>query len=151
MSRRNLRVRVSSVPVSFGEAIATRRQELGWTAKRVATAAGVSTKILGQYESGTALPNVERAARIASALRMSLDAAMGLEEPRPFSVAVDGKLYISVSAARAAQTEASGGAVHGARPDAMSEGSEASPPPPEGRRRLRRRSGEEQDEPTAPD
>lgn len=93
MSRRNLPTWLSSASVPFAEAISARRIELGWTKARVAKKAGVSPKILGQYEAGTALPNIERAAAIAAALRISLDAACGLAAARPFSVHVDGVRY----------------------------------------------------------
>lgn len=100
MSRRNLHAWVSSGSMPFGDAITARRNELGWTRTRVAKAVDVSARMLADYEKGIAQPSLAKAVAIATTLRMSLDVACGLQDARPFSVAVDGVLYAPVSGQR---------------------------------------------------
>ena len=65
---------MSTLAVVFGKRIARERKALGWSCAALARKAGVSGKNLSGYERGVNEPGVFRAAALAAALGVSLDA-----------------------------------------------------------------------------
>ena len=58
---------------SFGELVAARRVQIGWTQQQLAGRAGVAVSTLSAIESGGQKPRIDAAARIATALGMHFD------------------------------------------------------------------------------
>ena len=59
-----------------GEQIRARRQELGWTQRKLAQKAGISTGFLSDLENGKRSVGAENLLEIASALGVSMDLLM---------------------------------------------------------------------------
>ena len=63
------------------EVMRTKRQALGLTQAQLAEAAGVGRRQIRRYEAGDAQPPLLVAARIARALRITLDELAGFPTP----------------------------------------------------------------------
>lgn len=66
---------------SVGERIKLIRQQWGFTQEEVAREAGISRIALGNYERGERTPPIDIFARIANALRVSMDDLYGFNKP----------------------------------------------------------------------
>ena len=60
-----------------GNIIITLRKEKGWSQGDLAKQSGVSREMIGKYERGEAVPSIEAAKKIASALGVTLDYLAG--------------------------------------------------------------------------
>lgn len=66
--------------IGLGDKIALLRKERGLSREELALQVGTSAPIIGRYERGEITPSVEVAAKIASALEVSLDYLAGSGE-----------------------------------------------------------------------
>jgi len=67
---------MSTMAQTFGRRIARERTRLGWSRSELARKAGINGKNLGGYERGENEPGVFKAAGLAAALGVSLDALL---------------------------------------------------------------------------
>ncbi|HLI50712.1 MAG TPA: helix-turn-helix domain-containing protein [Thermomicrobiaceae bacterium] len=72
----------SALALAIGLRVKRERQSRGWTLDRLASAAGVSRRMLINVEQGTANPSVATLLRISDALGVGLPALVEPPEPR---------------------------------------------------------------------
>jgi transcriptional regulator with XRE-family HTH domain len=80
------RTEPAALAIAIGARVRTERTALGWTLDQLASAAGVSRRMLVNVEHGDANPSVATLLKISDALGVGLPALV--EPPRPSSVRV---------------------------------------------------------------
>ena len=105
MATRSPRGKGKTFAEEFGERLKAARDRRKLTQEEVAEAAGLQASRLSEYESGRLAPQLERAAKLAAALGVSLDELVGLREGGVPGEVRDGRLRASILALDATARE----------------------------------------------
>lgn len=98
MATRSPRGKGKTFAEEFGERLKAARERRELTQEAVAEAAEMQASRLSEYESGRLVPQLERAAKLAAALGVSLDELVGLREGGAPGEVRDGRLRASMLA-----------------------------------------------------
>ena len=107
MATRSPRGKGKTFAEVFGERLKAARDRRKLTQEEVAEAAGLQASRLSEYESGRLAPQLERAAKLAAALGVSLDELVGLREGGVPGEVRDGRLRASIPPSDTGNTIAS--------------------------------------------
>lgn len=76
-----------SLSATFARELRAARRARGWTQAELAERAGIAVEVCGRLERGHVLPRTDTLVQLASALRVTTDALLGIAPPRERSAA----------------------------------------------------------------
>jgi transcriptional regulator with XRE-family HTH domain len=71
-----------SLSATFARELRAARRARGWTQAELAERAGIAVEVCGRLERGQVLPRTDTLVQLASALRVTTDALLGIAPPR---------------------------------------------------------------------
>jgi transcriptional regulator with XRE-family HTH domain len=101
MATRTPRGKGKTFAEEFGERLRSARERRGLTQEQLAEMVGITASRESEYESGRFAPQLEKAAKLAVALEVTLDALVGRDTPEVAEDIRDPKLRASVRALEA--------------------------------------------------
>lgn len=96
MATRTPRGKGKTFAEEFGERLRSARERRGFTQEQLAEMVGITASRESEYESGRFAPQLEKAAKLAVALEVSLDALVGRDTAEATEDIRDPKLRASV-------------------------------------------------------
>lgn len=101
MATRGPRPKRKNFGEEFGERLKSARERRGFTQEQLAEAVGMHAGRISDYESGRIVPQLEKAARMAGVLEITLDELVGGVTPEVTDDVRDPRLRASVRALEA--------------------------------------------------